>query len=78
MNGFCERFHRTVSDEFFKVTFRRKLYLSLAELQEDLYAWLAHYNTTRPHQGLSHAGPHSPASLRGMRCSQLGCPEILS
>jgi len=50
-NGFCERFHRTVSDEFFKVTFRKRFYLSLAELQTDLDAWLDHYNTTRPHHG---------------------------
>jgi len=50
-NGFCERFHRTVSDEFFKVTFRKRFYLSLAELQDDLDAWLDHYYTTRPHQG---------------------------
>lgn len=40
-----------MSDEFFKVAFRRKLYLSLAELQEDLDAWLDTYNTSRPHHG---------------------------
>lgn len=50
-NGFCERFHRTVSDEFFKVKFRQKWYTGLAELQEDLDAWLAEYNTERPHHG---------------------------
>jgi transposase InsO family protein len=50
-NGFCERFHRTASDEFFKVAFRQKLYLSVAELQADLDAWLEQYNTARPHHG---------------------------
>lgn len=50
-NGFCERFHRTVGDEFFKVAFRTKVYGSLAELQQDLDAWLEEYNTTRPHHG---------------------------
>lgn len=50
-NGFCERFHRTVSDEFFKVAFRKKFYLSLAELQADLDVWLDSYNTARPHHG---------------------------
>lgn len=50
-NGFCEWFHRTVSEEFFKVAFRRKLYLSLAELQEDLDARLDTYNMSRPHHG---------------------------
>ncbi len=50
-NGFCERFHRTVADEFFKIAFRTKLYTSLAELQDDLDAWFNSYNTTRAHQG---------------------------
>ncbi len=50
-NGFCERFHRTIRDEFFKVMFRKKIYTSLAELQEDLDEWLVEYNTARPHHG---------------------------
>ena len=50
-NGFCERFHRTAADEFFKIAFRTKLYTSLAELQKDLDAWLESYNTTRADQG---------------------------
>jgi len=50
-NGFCERFHRTVAAEFFKIAFRTKIFTSLAELQEDLDAWLESYNTTRPDQG---------------------------
>lgn len=35
-NGFVERFQRTVQDEFLSVTFRQKLYTSVAELQQDL------------------------------------------
>ena len=50
-NGFCERFHRTVKEEFFSVAFRQKLYGSVAELQVDLDRWLELYNTQRPHQG---------------------------
>ena len=50
-DGFYERFHRTVSDEFFKVTFRKEFYLSLAEFQENLDAWLEMYNTSRSHYG---------------------------
>lgn len=50
-NGFCERFHRTVWDEFFKVTFRKTWYHSLAELQADLDAWLEEYNLVRSHHG---------------------------
>ena len=33
------------------MAFRRKLYLSLEELQADLDAWLAYYNNKRTHQG---------------------------
>ena len=50
-NGICERFHKTILQEFYQVAFRRKLYLSLAELQTDLDVWLAYYNNERTHQG---------------------------
>lgn len=32
-NGICERFHKTILQEFYQVTFRKKLYGDLAELQ---------------------------------------------
>ena len=50
-NGICERFQKTVLNEFYRVTFRNKLYTSLADLQADLDAWLEEYNERRPHQG---------------------------
>jgi transposase InsO family protein len=50
-NGICERFHKTVLNEFYRVTFRKKLYRTLDELQSDLDLWLKHYNEERPHQG---------------------------
>ncbi len=50
-NGICERFHKTVLDEFYKITFRKKLYRTLEQLQADLDAWLLHYNEERTHQG---------------------------
>jgi hypothetical protein len=37
----CERFHRTVLDEFYRVAFRKKIYRSIDELQADLDTWLA-------------------------------------
>jgi len=55
-NGFVERFHRTVLDEFFRQAFRTKLYTSVAELQADLDAWLLYYNQERPHQGYRNMG----------------------
>jgi Integrase core domain len=50
-NGICERFHKTVLNEFYRVTFRKKIYRSLDELQTDLDTWLKLYNQNRPHQG---------------------------
>lgn len=50
-NGICERFHKTVLDEFYRVAFRKKLYRTVDELQVDLDAWVREYNEQRPHQG---------------------------
>ena len=50
-NGICERFHRTVQDEFYAVAFRKKLYNTLEELQVDLDEWLEQYNRERTHTG---------------------------
>lgn len=50
-NGICERFHKTILQEFYQVAFRRKIYRSLEELQADLDDWLMYYNNDRTHQG---------------------------
>jgi transposase InsO family protein len=50
-NGICERFHKTVLQEFYQVTFRKKLYKDLESLQADLDEWLEYYNRDRTHQG---------------------------
>ncbi len=50
-NGICERFHKTVQQEFYAVAFRKKIYTSIEELQNDLDEWLQHYNCERTHQG---------------------------
>jgi transposase InsO family protein len=50
-NGICERFHKTVLNEFYRVAFRKKLYGTLDALQADLDVWLHEYNEVRPHQG---------------------------
>jgi transposase InsO family protein len=50
-NGICERFHKTLLDEFYRVAFRKTLYRTIAELQADLDRWIAEYNEMRPHQG---------------------------
>ena len=50
-NGICERFHKTILQEFYQITFRKKIYRSIEELQHDLDEWLWYYNNERTHQG---------------------------
>jgi len=44
-NGICERCHKTILNEFYQITFRKKLYATMAELQKDLDDWIEYYNT---------------------------------
>lgn len=50
-NGICERFHKTILQEFYQVTFRKKIYDDIEELQKDLDEWMHYYNNERTHQG---------------------------
>ena len=50
-NGICERFNKTILQEFYQAALRRKLYHAIEELQADLDDWMRHYNTERTHQG---------------------------
>ena len=50
-NGICERFHKTILNEFYQIAFRKKIYNNMEELQIDLDNWLQEYNLNRTHQG---------------------------
>lgn len=50
-NGITEKLNQTIQTEFYAVTFRKKYYQSLDELQRDLDAFMAYYNNERTHQG---------------------------
>lgn len=50
-NGICERFHRTILNEFYRVAFRKKIYKTIDEMQQDLDQWMKEYNETRCHSG---------------------------
>jgi transposase InsO family protein len=50
-NGICERFHRTLQNEFYTIAFRKKIYNSIEQLQIDLDLWMVEYNQNRPHSG---------------------------
>lgn len=50
-NGICERFNQTVLNEFYKIAFRKNIYKSVEQLQEDLDFFMLQYNEERTHQG---------------------------
>ena len=47
----CERFNKTMKQEFFVTAMRKKIYTDLDDLQLDLDIWLEHFNNERPHSG---------------------------
>jgi transposase InsO family protein len=65
-NGICERFHKIVLNEFYRVAFRKKLYRSLDQRRADLDCWITQYNDARPHQGRWCSG--FSGSQYGMGC----------
>lgn len=62
-NGICERFHKTILQEFYQVAFRKKIYASIEALQADLDMWLMEYNHRRTHQGKMCCGRTPMATL---------------
>lgn len=62
-NGICERFHKTILQEFYQVTLRKKIYMDIASLQKDLDEWLEYYNNERTHQGKMCCGRTPMATL---------------
>ncbi len=55
-NGYVERFHRTLLDEFFLIAIRKNLYSCLSQLQDDLDRFMVEYNFKRTHQGIKLGG----------------------
>jgi len=58
-NGICERFHKTILNEFYQTAFRKKIYKTIEELQADLDMWVMKYNMDRTHQG-KHCNGRTP------------------
>jgi len=50
-NGICERFHKTILQEFYQATLRKNIYTEISDLQKDLDEWIHYYNNERTHQG---------------------------
>jgi hypothetical protein len=50
-DGIAERLDKTMLNEFYRIAFRKKLYTSIAALQDDLDEWNRSYNEERPRRG---------------------------
>ena len=50
-NGICERFHKTVLNEFYRIAFRKRCIVRSTGCRADLDSWVKEYNEARPHQG---------------------------
>jgi len=50
-NGAVERLNQTIKTEFYEVSFRKKLYRALEEIQADLDGFMDYYNRERTNQG---------------------------
>ncbi|MBT6754330.1 hypothetical protein HOB25_05080, partial [bacterium] len=46
-NGATEKLNQTIKNEFYSVAFRKKLYTSLKEMQDDLDEFMNEYNFDR-------------------------------
>lgn len=62
-NGICERYHKTILQEFYQLTFCRKIYTDSVSLQADLDDWLVYYNKGRTNQGKMCCGRTPVATL---------------
>lgn len=67
-NRIVERQHKTMLNEFYRVTFRAKIYESINVLQTDLDAWLNQYNNNGNIRDRD-ATARRPCAPSSMRCS---------
>ena len=61
-NGACERLNRTILEEFYQVAFRKKIYHTVEELNDELQKYMRKYNYQRTHNGKRTKG-RLPAEL---------------
>jgi transposase InsO family protein len=70
--GKVERWHKTIRIEF--LTDHDRRHATVADLQQALDAWVAHYNTERPHQAL---GMRPPIDRFRLAAPQLDPAEVV-
>jgi transposase InsO family protein len=55
-NGCVEKLNQTIYNEFYQVAFRKKIYQTLQQLQDDLDKFIDYYNFKRPNRGKRNKG----------------------
>ena len=73
-NGICERFHKTILQEFYQVTFRKKIYEDIDQLQNDLDLWIVTTTMNAPTRAKSAKAerpcrPWRTVKKSGRKCS---------
>lgn len=63
-NGCTEKLNQTIYEEFYKVAFRKNLYKSVKEIQDDLDKFMDYYNNERTNQGKNCKGKTPMETLR--------------
>jgi len=66
-NGICERFHKMILNEFYQITFRKKLYSTMEDLQKNLDVGGEDYNNDRKHQDKKCCGRTPLETLMGAK-----------
>lgn len=64
LNGYCERFQRTILEEFYQPVFRKRFFSSIEELQTELTKFLVYYNFERAHFGITKTGAIPAETLK--------------
>ena len=70
-NAFCESFNGRMRDELLNET----LFLGLCHARTKLTAWIADFNTARPHSGLGYLTPAAQAALLTATGDRLRNPD---
>ena len=78
-NGATEKLNQTILNEFYKVAFRKKVYRSIEEIQNDLDAFMKGYNEQRTNQGRYCQGRTPMQTFLDSLplCEQYGTTQIL-
>ena len=70
MNAHCERFNRTIQEEFIDY-YQELLFTDLEKFNEKLADWLVWYNQDRPHFAQGQISPIQTMLKLNLKCNRL-------